>query len=456
MTEKERVTFLKNATYLVRINIPFLSELLDHVEFISSKEIETAGITATGKLIYNPEWISSLSLNDAMFIIAHEIMHLALRSHDRSEREDSVLFNITHDFIINDRLKRLLNFQHVPANGLDWDLEYSGYYPLEDKSAEELLTFIRDVYNDGRFEEDIFRKPWASDTESITKVYADLNFKNTIIKNQPFADKLRDLLPEETTKSKPKLKNDDSGLLELNTDVISREIERILFPNVTQGELEIQKKQTDNIIGEVLSQKLVMDKSAEIFDVLKGDTAGSFTQNYEALRSFHKPPWEMALQNWMEHIERTGRTYSRPSRRGQFADFVRPGFKREGQTLHIVLDTSGSMDHILGKILGIIASFCEALMIPSVHIIQCDTEISEDSWYSPSELLHFTVKGLGGSDMSAGMQQLAEDDQVEHALVITDGWIDYPKDPMPYEVLWVIDNNEHSFDPPYGKVIRVE
>jgi len=455
MTDKEIFNILKKAMHLVRINIPYLSELLDHVDLVSSRHIETAGITATGKLVYNPDWISSLSLDDIMFIIAHEIMHLALRSHDRSEREDSLLFNIAHDFIINYQLKELLNFSHVPANGLDWEFEYQDHYPLEDKPAEELIVFIRDAYNNDQFKQDIFRQPWSSDPKDAPKVFRDLDYKNPANKNRPFAEKLRELLPDQPSQPKPQTRINNDGILEIHTDVLSAEIEKILFPNQTHDDFDIRKKQTSQKIGEALSLKVVMEKSHRFTEMTWGDTAGSFSQNYEALRSFHKPPWEMALQNWMEHIERTGRTYSRPSRRGQFADFVRPGFKREGQTLHIVLDTSGSMDDILGKILGIIASFCEALMIPSVHIIQCDTEISDDSWYSPSELLHFTVKGLGGSDMSAGMQQLAEDDQVEHALVITDGWIDYPKDPMPYEVLWVIDNNEH-FNPPYGKVIRVE
>lgn len=456
MTDKKTFNFLKKATHLVRISIPFLSELLDHVDLIASTEIETAGVTATGKLIYNPDWISSLSLNDATFIIAHEIMHLALRSHERSEHEDSALFNITHDFIINDQLKRLLHVHQVPANGLDWDLEYSEYYPLEDKSAEELLTFIRDVYNDEEFKDDIFRKPWATDKENETKVYGDLDFKNTTSKHRPLADKLRDLLPDESKQPEPQQHKNNSGVLELYTDVISRDIEKILFPNSTQEDFEVQKKQTDHIIGEVLSQKVVMDKSTEMLNEMMGHNPGNYSKNYEALRTFHKPPWEMALQNWMEHMERTGRTYSRPSRRGQYNDFVRPGFKREGQTLHIVLDTSGSMSDLLGKLLGVIASFCETLLIPTVHIIQCDTEISDDSWYTPAELLNFEVKGLGGSDMSPGMLKLAQDDQVEHAIVITDGFINYPEETMPYQVLWVLDNPNSYFNPPYGKVIAIE
>lgn len=456
MTENEINTFLKKATHMVRVNIPFLSELLDHIEFTPTIKIETAGIAATGRLIYNPNWISSLSLNDAMFIIAHEIMHLALRSHDRSDDKDSMLFNITHDFIINNQLKRLLNFHKVPANGLDWDLEYSGYYNLENKSAEELLTFIRDAYNSDGFKDDIFRKPWASDNEDIDEVFINLDFKNTKVKNQPFADKLRDLLPKDSPQKKPKQKKSKSGLSDLNTDVITSEIEKILFPNSTLQDLEIKKKKTDDIVSEVLSQKLVMDKTSEMLGLMKGDIAGDYSQNYEAVRSFYKPPWEMALQNWLENMERTGRTYSRPSRRGQYNDFVRPGFKREGQTLHIVLDTSGSMSGTLNKILGVIASFCEALLIPLVHIIQCDTEISDDSWYTPGELANFEIKGLGGSDMSPGMLKLAEDDQVEHVIVITDGYINFPETSMPYQVLWVLDGPSEYFKPTYGKVITIE
>ena len=63
------------------------------------------------------------------------------------------------------------------------------------------------------------------------------------------------------------------------------------------------------------------------------------------------------MQQWLEATCSSQNTYSRPSRRGQYADFVRLGKQHEGYTLHIVLDTSGSMTEELSKILGVIGAF---------------------------------------------------------------------------------------------------
>lgn len=116
-------------------------------------------------------------------------------------------------------------------------------------------------------------------------------------------------------------------------------VERLLFPAESAAQEALEKA---GVKGRISDPKLVMEKTSEMLDLMMGDTAGEFSQNYEAIRSFHKPSREMALQNWMEHMERTGRTYTLPSRRGQYDDLVRPGVNREGQTLHIVLENPDS------------------------------------------------------------------------------------------------------------------
>lgn len=109
----------------------------------------------------------------------------------------------------------------------------------------------------------------------------------------------------------------------------------------------------------------------------------------------------------------------------------------------------------LSRILGVIASFCDSLMIPEIHLLQCDTEVTSDEWLSPEELQNYTIRGMGGSDMTPGMEYLAQDPEVENLIVITDGYIDYPDEAMPYEVLWVL-TEEYDFRPAYGKIIQLE
>jgi hypothetical protein len=56
--------------------------------------------------------------------------------------------------------------------------------------------------------------------------------------------------------------------------------------------------------------------------------------------------------------------------------------------------------------------------------------------------------------MTDGMLKLANDKQVEKVIVITDGYIGYPEEDMPYEVLWVDTYRDNiDFKPPYGQVV---
>src|SRR3989442_11988745 len=106
----------------------------------------------------------------------------------------------------------------------------------------------------------------------------------------------------------------------------------------------------------------------------------------------------------MESAMPADRSYARASRRGaDRTDVALPGRKREGWTLHIVLDTSGSMSSEFPRILGAIASFCEGVNVEEVHILQCDVDVTRDELISPQALSSFTVAGFGGSDMSPGL-----------------------------------------------------
>src|SRR5262249_39629174 len=128
-----------------------------------------------------------------------------------------------------------------------------------------------------------------------------------------------------------------------------------------------------------------------------------------------------------------------------------------GWTLHIVLDTSGSMADELPRALGVIADFCDAIGVDQVHLIQCDTDVGSDEILAPVEISRWQVTGYGGSDLTPAMQRLAEDPEVGAAIVLTDGDIAYPEEPVPYGVLWVLPawKDAQAFSPRYGKVLTM-
>ncbi|MFZ2897456.1 MAG: VWA-like domain-containing protein [Saprospiraceae bacterium] len=426
----------KLALQNVLISMPHLAGLVETIKLQAEPRISTAGIFASGRLVFNPEWFDQLSLREATFILAHELMHLMLLTHSRMDKGNAPVFNVAHDLIINNLLENELEMR-TPANGLT----YRDYLP-------------RQYWND--FERDMPLETLAAllqqpDSKDIRRASAWLSVKQKT-SDTALATALKDLV------SVPSLPNEQpfEGM-----DALTPQMELEWYPEETWEALRTKAQQTEEKVYESIGTKDLLERVESGFQGQgRGNESGAYQYTYEALKTHYNPPWQMALQQWMEATSPGPRSYARPSRRGQYPDFVRPGKTREGQTLHIVLDTSGSMSNVLPKALGVIGSFCSLMQIETIHIIQCDTAVTADEWVDTSQLGSFQIGGFGGSDMSAAMQRLAEDQEVERAIVITDGFINYPQTSMPYEVLWVLTANYNSyargFSPPYGQCIQID
>jgi predicted metal-dependent peptidase len=236
-------------------------------------------------------------------------------------------------------------------------------------------------------------------------------------------------------------------------DVLDEQQEKEMFPDEVAAQAEDAES-----VKEAAARALALARAIGALEGLRGDDPGAASQVVTALRGLYLTPWEVALQRWMESVAPGERTYQRPSRRGaDRSDVVLPGRRREGWILHVILDTSGSMDEAIPRALGAIADFCDAVAVDQIRLLQCDAGVKSDDLLSPTELARYRVVGYGGSDLTPAMLLLAADPQVRAAAIITDGDIQYPTDPMPYDVLWVLPpGSSASFRPPYGRVVSMQ
>lgn len=433
---------VKQALKNVLVVMPHLVGLVQHIRPMPDERVETAAITASGKLLYNIDWILSLSLQNITFIMAHELMHLVLRSHERQEGTDPELFNIAHDIIINSLLEKAFDCE-TPANGLRWQQFYKRTEWESNKSqpVEKVIVSLKKQMETKPHLKNLL-SGWGDDVVEEED-------------NSPLAAQLKKLLGNQMAPSVKRRK----------TDVLTRKQEKTLFPNESAQKIALSERELEKRIFEAMSTEQMQERFKKVLEGQKqpsvGDEAGEQAYTYELLKRHYAPPWQWAMQQWLESTAQSVRTYARPSRRGtpQYNSIL-AGKKREGFTLHIVLDTSGSMWEVMPKILGVIATFCDSMNIETVHVLQCDVLVTSDDWIEPFELAQYQIKGFGGSDMSAAMLQLAEDAEVERIIVITDGYVDYPVEPMPYDVLWVLtadgDSYYEGFEPSYGKVIKID
>jgi predicted metal-dependent peptidase len=190
----------------------------------------------------------------------------------------------------------------------------------------------------------------------------------------------------------------------------------------------------------------------------RGHRAGAEQQTITALRGLYRTPWQLALQRWLEAVAPGERTFTRVSRRvSEAADVVLPGRRRAGWLLNVVLDTSASMAEEIPRALGAIADFCDSVGVDQVRLVQCDAGLTADEFLAPEALAAHEVRGYGGSDLSPALVHLAGDARTRAVVVITDGDIEYPRTPLPYDVLWVLPAGAgRSFTPPYGRVVTMQ
>lgn len=399
---------------LLTVPLPYLSGLAARVRVSLDGRVPTMGVFASGRLVVNPAFAERLKENELIFVLAHELLHLALRTHDRARGSHHLEFNYAHDYIINDILRIELGAAEIPAGGLDMP-------GASRKSAEEIVLDMRRN---------------AADMPSKTAVFGG---QETTI-GRVFGPRGRGAGAE----------GDERGEA---GDVLDTQREKEMFPDDVSAQAEEAAR-----IREAASAGLAMARAVGALRGLRGDAPGAVSQVVTALRGIYRTPWEVALQRWMESVAPGERTFVRPSRRGADRDdVVLPGRRREGWMLNVVVDTSGSMAEEIPRALGAIADFCDAVAVDQVRLLQCDVEVTSDELLSSTELAEYQVTGYGGSDLTPAMERLAADPQVRAAAIITDGEIEYPKEPMPYSVLWVLPpGRSAAFEPPYGRVVVMD
>ena len=396
---------IMRALRMVTVPLPHLAGLAAAVRVDLDDRVPTMGVFASGRLVANPAFTARLSGDDLVFVLAHELLHLALRTHDRAKGSGRLEFNYAHDYIINDMLRHALGVATIPAGGLDMP-------GARDKSAEQIVLEMRRTGNAAPARTQV----WEGMATTLEQVLG-------------------------AARQAP------PGSM---GDVLDARRERELFPDDSEDQATRARTVRDLAI-----RSMVL---AEAVGALRGRgaEAGSAQQTVRAMRGIYRTPWQLALQRWLEGVAPGERTYTRASRRGHDrGDVVMPGRKRYSWMLNVILDTSASMGDEIPFALGAIADFCEVAGVDDVRLVQCDTVVTADEMLSPSELADYQVSGYGGSDLTPALLALAEDPRVTAAVVITDGDISYPSEAVPYAVLWALPHSSPSFQPAYGRVITM-
>lgn len=278
---------LRSASMLV----PHLSGLARLVRIIAEQRVRTAGIFASGRLAVNPQWFLGLPQPARIFVAAHELLHLALRTHERRGDSDPQLFNIAHDYIINDMLRTALGME-VPAEGLDWP----GAASL---SAEKIYAELQSRQIRGQ---KLRTHAWGGSAVPALGALGEAMARAGLPLSGPMADL-------------------DAPVM----DALDDAIERRWYPDAR----DVQSRKREALTAEgdrAVALGVWRDRTEKALTSALSISAGRDDILVETLESRLRPPWDLALQRWLEDVAPGPRSFGRASRRqGKRTDVVLAG-----------------------------------------------------------------------------------------------------------------------------------
>ena len=215
-------------------------------------------------------------------------------------------------------------------------------------------------------------------------------------------------------------------------------------PGLSEAEARLVEAKTAQAIQEAISTG-------------HGDVPGHWKVWAEAVLAPERAEtWERRFQTLLSGVLAAGRedyTYSRLDHvRGHIRGTIAPGLVRRRPTVALVVDTSGSMIHDGGKVLGAASAICKA--VGEVVVVAGDAAVAATGRVQDAEGVRALATGGGGTRMCPLIEQACRL-RPDVIVVLTDGDTPWPVRKPRIPVIVALTNGERRA-PAWAKVVQVE
>jgi len=413
---------LKKAKIQLLIQNPFFSTLVLSMKEEADPSLPFVMATDGIRLVYNPQELEKLSLEEIIGILVHEALHVALLHPIRRQNRDPRLWNVACDYVVN---PIVIQSKFVLPKDALYDKKYHKKY------AEE-------VYDD------LLRKQQSSSSSSNSPSQSASSTTST----SASASCSQNQSSSQPTSQQSPLPQNSSSSQQLNAPSDPSKMGGVIDPpsHVNLRELEQQLKQ----------------KIASALQVAKreGKVPAGLEEEVERLL-YPKLPWSDILRRFIYSSVKDDYSYLKPSRKFLYRKLVFPSlYSPSVETVVIAIDTSGSISSDeLKAFTNEINSIIQQQNIKKVVVVQCDADIQDIKEVTPPEMVEsLRFKGRGGTDYRPVFEYVSKRTDLDVACLIylTDlECSSYPSTPPPYPVLWVCTQKNYT-PPPFGEVLVLE
>ena len=378
------------------VRFPFTGGFLMRMEFVPVRDCRLRTAATDGERIFmDIAFCSTLSTDERLFVMAHEVWHCVLMHMLRCQTRDPSAFNVAADMEVNHMLKK--EGLKPPSKCLmpnpEWD----------ELSAEELYEHLRKRPKQGKQEQDV----QEADTQDGNGIGSDKQFDKHIY---------------------PSTSSGEDNKIAVTDQWGEVWFDKDYAPLITK---ELADKIRERIVA--VAQQIER-------------TWGTIPEHLaNIVRAALRPQirWQEVLAQFVTRCYGGSRRWLPPNRRHISQGLYLQSSRKERLQAAVAIDTSGSTTADLPQFFSELTSLLNTFGDYELTVMQCDCEIQnveKFDAYNPFHSTDWKAYGHGGTDFRPPFVYVAEHSEIEPSclIYITDGCGPAPDNPPPYPVLWIL------------------
>lgn len=445
------------------IKYPFFGSIVANVEYKESKLFDTAA--TDGEIVYyNSDFLRKLDFKEQLFVMAHEIGHIAFNHIKRSEGKDNNIWNLASDAVLNkylegDGLPIIDGAVNMP-DAINYDVEELYDKLLKEKEQQkqensqnqnpESKQKSNDPQNQNQ--ENNQGQSGSQDQSQEDKQESnnsqnqkqDNSQEQSNSQNQKQSDNnsqnnvghdSHSLWKNALNKGKNKDKEKDEG-----KDKKNDEIKKTQEKCESLGEKEAFKENSKE------REKMLEKVESEITSHLGGNSSKGDIRKIGDIGSADTAlDWRNLLDETINHEY----DWSYKNATIEYGVVIPHFEKMPFSETEIVVDTSGSVNE---KMLKNFLRECKSILEFSEIKVGCfDTKFyGFNDIYSEADIDNLEFRGGGGTNFNTAVNAFS--DSTDNKIIFTDGYANMPDSEV--DAIWIVYGTE-KIKPKGGRVIYI-
>lgn len=419
---------------------PFCGSIIMNLDIVPTRDKRIATAATDGQSIFfDIDFLSHLSPNDRLFVLAHEVWHGVMQHMLRTETRDRKLFNIATDMEVNELLRK--DGMTPPKDAV---LPEDCYMP-DGLSAEEYYNRLVEKQefekrcnsgNSSRGEGSVDCQQNGDDSDSSQSQNQNTTSGNKDGEMKGQFDK--HIYEGDNIAAEPESEDVDDKYGKVGHDPDYQ-------PNVTKNNIEKLREAAISA-----AQKIERER---------GELPGHIAQLIERLTE-PEIDWRDVLVSFVTRTMGERANWSNPNRRFVSQRMYLPSHESKKLNVAVGIDTSGSTNRNIPKFLGELNAILGSVESYELTLLECDTRVTKYEKYdetNPLSFENYVKTGGGGTQLASIFEKLEEEnDCPDCAIIFSDGECETFVEQMDpgYPVLWVLTEDGHESNFKFGEILK--